>query len=374
MSIASADPAHPVRVGLIGFGLGGEVFHAPLVDANPDMRLSTVVTADSGRQARARARYPSTRVVDRVDALWEAADDHDLVIVCTPNSAHVPLGTAALEAGLPVVVDKPLAAASADGRALADLAAGRGLLLSVFQNRRWDGDFLTVRAILGRGEIGPVVRFESRFERWAPGRKEGAWRELGAPEEAGGLLFDLGSHLVDQAVQLFGPPTHVFAEVDRRRPDVEVDDDVFVELTHRGGERTHLWATVAAAIPGPRFRVLGLRGAFEKYGLDPQEAAMAAGAVPAGPGWGAEPEERWGRLSDGSTERRVPTEAGDYPAFYRGVVESLRTGAPPPVDVRDSIAGLEVLEAALRSSSTGTVIAIPPEGETSWPSTEVVPG
>ncbi len=349
----------PVRVGLIGYGLGGEVFHAPIVDANADMRLVTIVTSNPERQARARARYPSTRVVDHVERLWETADDHDLVIVCTPNAGHVPLGTVALQRDLSVVVDKPLAATAADGRALAHLAAERGLMLTVFQNRRWDGDFLTLRKLVDEDELGQVVRFESRYERWRPEPKVGAWRERGAPDEAGGLLFDLGSHLVDQALQLFGRPTHVYAEVDRRRPGVEVDDDVFVALTHPGGVHSHLWATVTAAILGPRFRVLGLRGAFEKYGIDPQEEALAAGARPGEPGWGTEPEEQWGRLAVGDTERRVETEPGDYPAFYRGVVESLRTGGDPPVDVRESIEGLEVLESARESSRTGAVVPMP---------------
>jgi predicted dehydrogenase len=352
------DPTAPVRVGLIGFGLGGEVFHAPLVDADPDMRLVTIVTSDPERQGRARARYPSTRVVDRVDGLWETAADHDLVIVCTPNVAHVPLGAAALEAGLSLVVDKPLAASSADGRTLVELAAERGLLLSVFQNRRWDGDFLTLRRLVAQDALGAVIRFESRFERWRPEHDAAEWRERGSPEEAGGLLWDLGSHLVDQAIQLFGRPTHVYAEVELRRPGVEADDDVFVALAHPGGVRAHLWASATAAILGPRFRVLGQRGAFEKRGLDPQEEALAGGARPGGPGWGVEPEELWGLLSDGRSERRVPTEPGDYPAFYRGIVESLRTGAQPPVDVGDPIEGLEVLEAARESSRTGAVVAL----------------
>ena len=180
----------------------------------------------------------------------------------------------------------------------------------------------------------------------------------GTAREAGGLLFDLGSHLVDQAIRLFGRPSHVYAEVDLRRSGVEADDDVFIALTHLGGVRTHLWASATAAIPGPRFRVPGTRGAFEKFGLDPQEDALARGASPAEPGWLTDPQETWGRLSDGASDRRVPTEAGDYPAFYRGVVDTLRTGAAPPVDVRDSIEGLEVLEAAKESSRTGAVVAL----------------
>jgi predicted dehydrogenase len=353
-----ADPAAPIRVALIGFGLGGEVFHAPLVHAEPDLALTTIVTSDPARRERAAARYPDASLVERADALWERPGAHDLVIVCTPNVAHVPLATAALGAGLPVVVDKPLAASAADGRALASLAAERGVLLSVFQNRRWDGDFLTVRKLIADGELGDVFRFASRFERWQPRRGDG-WRERGAPEQGGGLLWDLGSHLVDQAIRLFGRPTHVYAETDLRRPGVEIDDDVFVALTHPGGVRSHLWASASAAIGGPRFHVLGSRGAFEKHGLDPQEDALASGATPTDPGFGLDPPDRWGRWSDGTTDRMVPTEPGGYAAYYRGIAHALRTGGPPPVDVRDAIEGLEVLEAARESARTGTVVTLP---------------
>lgn len=348
-------PSRRVRVAVIGFGLGGRVFHAPLVAARPDMELVSIVTADPGRRQQARQRHPEARLLDRADALWEAAGDHDLVVVTTPNRSHVPLTAAALGAGLAVVVDKPMAPTAAEGQRLVDEAAARGLLLTVFQNRRWDGDFLTVRRLVADGAVGPVVRFESRFERWRPERRVGAWRERGGPE-GGGLLLDLGSHLVDQAMVLFGPPAAVYAELDRRRPGAEVDDDCFVALEHAGGVRSHLWASSVARLPGPRFRVLGLRGAYEKCGLDPQEAALAAGERPAGPQWGREPEDRWGTLGDGEGERRVETLPGDYPAFYAGVARALLDGGAPPVDPRDAVAGLRVLEAAARSAATRAVV------------------
>ncbi len=347
------------RVALIGYGLGGRVFHAPLIASVPGLSLVTIVTSDPGRQAEARERYPSSRVVEGPEAIWDSAAEHDLVVVSTPNSSHVPLGLAALEAGLPVVIDKPLAATAEDGRLLAAAAGARGLLLSVFQNRRWDGDFLTVRRLIDEDVLGPVHRFESRYERWRPEPKAGAWRERGAPEEAGGLLFDLGSHLADQALQLFGRPIHVYAEVERRRPGVEVDDDVFIGLTHRNGIRSHLWASVVAAILGPRFRVLGLRGAFEKYGMDVQEDALVAGGLPVDPDWGREPAEQWGRLSTGGDVREVETEPGAYHRYYAGIAEALRSGGPPPVDVQDSITVLEVLEAARESARTGKVVELP---------------
>ena len=352
----SIDEANPIRVALIGFGLGGAVFHAPLVSTTPGMTLATVVTSDPERQARARARYPEARIVPNVDGLWELAPEHDLVVVATPNRFHVPLGLAALEAGLSVVVDKPMAPSAEDGRRLIAAASERGLPLSVFQNRRWDGDFLTVRRLLSEDALGPIVRFESRFERWRPAPREDAWRERGDPEEAGGLLFDLGSHLIDQAVQLFGAPTSVYAEVDRRRAGAEVDDDVFVALTHPGGVRSHLWMSVLAAIRGPRLRLLGLRAAYEKFGLDPQEDALAAGSQPTEPNWGREPEAGWGRLSTGDEERPVETEAGAYPDYYRGMARAIREGTPVPVDPRESVAVLEIIGSALESSRTGTVV------------------
>jgi predicted dehydrogenase len=350
--------AEPIRCAVIGYGLAGAVFHAPLIATTSGMTLRSVVTADPDRRSRARREHPDVRVLDDVGALWERASEHDLVVVATPNRFHVPLALAALEVGLPVVIDKPMAPTSEEGRRVMAAADERGLLLTVFQNRRWDGDFLTVRRLLAEGALGPIVRFESRFERWRPAVREGAWRERGDPEEAGGLLFDLGSHLIDQAVGLFGPPSRVYAEVDRRRPDAEIDDDVFVALTHDDGVRSHLWMSVLAAIRGPRMRVLGMRAAYEKYGLDVQEEALGDGSWPNDATWGREPAERWGRLSSDDGDRIVETEAGAYPAFYRGVVGSLRDGRPPPVDPREAVTVLEIVEAAQESGRNGTVVTI----------------
>ncbi|HEY8115801.1 MAG TPA: Gfo/Idh/MocA family oxidoreductase [Actinomycetota bacterium] len=351
-------PRDPITVALIGYGLAGAVFHGPLVSSTPGMSLATIVTGDPGRRARASSKHPDAVLLDDVEALWERAADHDLVVVATPNRSHVPLALAALEAGLPVVIDKPVAPTAAEGRRLVAEAAERDLLLTVFQNRRWDGDFLTVRRLLSEDALGPIVRFESRFERWRPRVSEGVWRERGDPQEAGGLLFDLGSHLIDQAVVAFGPPRTVYAEVDRRRPHAEVDDDVFIALEHGSGVRSHLWMSVLAAIRGPRIRLLGLRAAFEKFGLDVQEQALSEGALPDDPAYGREPPERWGRLSNGEDERTIETEPGAYQEFYRGVAASLREGTPPPVDPHDSVMGLEIIEAAQESARTERVIAV----------------
>lgn len=343
-------PAPDLRVGLLGYGLAGSVFHAPLIATTPGLRLAAVVTSQNQRAAQARRDHPEIEVVATADLLWERAASLDLVVIATPNRTHVPLARAALEAGLPVVVDKPLAVSAADARDLVREAAHRDLLLTVFQNRRWDGDYLTLRRLLGAGALGDVLRYESRFERWRPTPK-GGWREHGDPEEAGGLLYDLGSHLIDQALHLFGPVSRVYAEVIRQRDSAEVDDDTFIALTHDSGVRSHLWMSAVAARPGPRFRVLGTRAAYTKHGLDVQEEALRAGSRPDTPDWGSEPPDRWGELGAGDETKPVQTEPGAWPQFYAGVVRALREGAPPPVDPRDSIAVLEVIAKAFATAA-----------------------
>ena len=347
---------HRIRVGLIGYGLAGAVFHGPLVASEPGMVVRSVVTGDPERQAQARTTHPDAEILPNIDGLWAAAPDHDLVVIGTPNRFHAPITLRALEEGLHVVIDKPMAPSATQGQHVVEEAKARGLLLTVFQNRRWDGDFLTVRRLLHEGALGEVVRFESRFERWRPALTEGAWRERGGPEEAGGLLFDLGAHLIDQAVQLFGPPMRVYAEVDLRRPEAEVDDDAFVALEHANGVRSHLWMNVLAAIRDPRMRVLGLSGTYEKYGLDVQEEALANGMRPGDPDWGREPADAWGRLVTDDGERTVETEPGAYERFYAGVVEALRSSGPPPVDPLDSVRVLRIIEASFESARSGSVV------------------
>lgn len=346
-----------LRIGLIGYGLAGAAFHAPLIAATPGLRLAAVVTRNPERVRQAQQDHPAARIVATPEALWDQVDALDLIVVASPNRTHVPLAQAALEAGLPVVVDKPLAPTAAEARRLVEAARQRGLLLTVFQNRRWDGDFLTVQRLLAEDAFGEVLRFESRFERWRPVPK-GGWREQGAAEEAGGLLYDLGSHLIDQALQLFGPVEHVYAELDARRPGAEVDDDTFVALTHASGVRSHLWMSAVAAQLGPRMRVLGRRAAYVKHGLDVQEAALRQGARPDQTGWGEEPPEQWGRLGAGDDFAPVRTEPGAYPRFYAGVRDALRDGAAPPVDPAEAVAGLDVIEAAQRSAAERRVVRV----------------
>jgi scyllo-inositol 2-dehydrogenase (NADP+) len=354
----------PLKVALVGYGLAGSVFHAPLIAATEGLVLDTVVTSSDERRAQALAAFPSLRFTASPEEVWKRAGELDLVVIASPNKTHVPLATAALDAGLPVVVDKPVAGTAAEARALAALAEERGLLLSVFQNRRWDNDFLTLKRLVDDGELGEVQRFESRFERWRPQLK-GGWRESGAPEEIGGLLYDLGSHVVDQALTLFGPVTQVYAESDVRRPGAEADDDTFFALTHAGGVRSHLYVSATTAQLGPRFRVLGSTAGYVKYGLDPQEAALREGRRPgtADEAWGIEPESQWGRMGAGESPLTgggtpVPTEAGDYPAYYAAVAGALRTGTAPPVTAEQAAAALEVLEAARRSAREGVTVRL----------------
>ncbi|MFI0896721.1 Gfo/Idh/MocA family oxidoreductase [Streptomyces sp. NPDC020983] len=350
--------AAPLRVALVGYGPAGSFFHAPLIAATPGLHLDTIVTGNRERRAQARAGHPGVTFAETADELWPRAAELDLVVIASPNRTHVPLATAALEAGLPVVVDKPLAATAAEARALAALAEDRGLLLTVFQNRRWDSDFLTLRELLAHRELGEIHRFESRFERWRP-QPKGGWRESGDPGEIGGLLYDLGSHLVDQALTLFGPVRTVYAESDVRRPAAAADDDDFIALTHRNGVRSHLWMSATASRLGPRFRVLGSIGGYVTYGLDPQEAALREGRRPGeGTGWGAEPEDAWGTAGTDEAARPVPSEPGDYPAFYAAVATALRDGTPPPVTAREAAATIEVIEAARQSALTGQAVTL----------------
>jgi predicted dehydrogenase len=354
----SIDPLRPLRVGLLGYGLAGRVFHAPLITATPGLALAAVVTRDPERRAALRAAYPQVAALETAEELWARASELDLVVVATPNKSHVPLARAAIEAGLAVVIDKPFAPSAEAARALVREAGSRGRLLTVFQNRRWDGDFLTVQKLVTTGALRAVHRFESRFERWSPVPRAG-WREVADPEEAGGLLFDLGAHLIDQALQLFGPARTVYAELDIRRPSVVIDDDTFVALTHASGVRSHLWMSKAAIQRGPRFRVLGERAGFTKYGLDGQEAAMAAGGVPGSPGWGEEPAERWGLVGEEGTAQPIATEPGNYLRFYEGVAAAVRNGSQMPVDPGESIATLDVIAAARRSAAERAVIQLP---------------
>ena len=347
----------PARVALIGYGLAGSAFHAPLIVAVQRLRLDAIVTRDPARRAQAQRDHPQARIIDTADQLWQNAHDYELIVVATPNSTHVPLALAAIRAGIAVVVDKPFAPTPEEGRAVVEEAKKQRVLLTVFQNRRWDGDYLTVRRLLAEDALGTVFRFESRFERWRPIPKRG-WRELSDPNEAGGVLYDLGSHLIDQALQLFGPVAAVYAELQSRREGWEVDDDAFVALTHASGVRSHISVGTLVSRQDARYRLLGSRAGYVKFGVDVQEAALRAGERADRPDWGEEPSDHWGTLGAGDDVRPVRTERGDYVAYYRAVAAAILDGSPPPVDPSDAVRGLEIIAAARRSAAGRSVVTL----------------
>ena len=317
------DSGFKYKVALIGFGAAGRIFHAPFIACTENLELSAIVTADSVRAAQAREEYPDARILASASDVFKASADYDLVVVAAPNKHHYTLAKSALDAGCPVVVDKPLAASSRQIRELIDLSHKQQKFLTVFQNRRFDGDFLTLRSIIDKNMLGRIIRFESRFERFRPNPKADAWRESADPAEAGGLLYDLGSHLIDQACVLFGEPHSVYAEVNTVRPSAQVDDDVFLALTFKNDVVAHIWANVISRIPGPRFALMGLNGTFEKYGLDPQEDTLKAGGRPGNAGWGQDSESDWGDIHttiDGlEVCEKLKSEDGAYQLFYSNI-------------------------------------------------------
>jgi predicted dehydrogenase len=347
----------PLRVGLIGFGLAGSVFHAPLIAATPALRLTTIVTADEARRRQAAAEYPDARLVRTADELLADPSALDLVVIASPNRTHVPLAIQSLRAGLHVVVDKPFAATAAEGLRVIEEAERAGRHVTVFQNRRWDGDFLTLRRLIDAGTLGDIMRIESRFERWRPVPRPG-WKESGDVEDATGVLYDLGSHLIDQVLVLFGPAASVYAELRRRRPTSEVVDDAFVAITHASGVQSHLHTNMISAQPGPRYRVLGTRATFTKFGLDVQEAALRSGARPGDDGWGEESPGDWGSVSDSEKIERVRSERGAYETFYARVAAALRGDGALPVDARDAVATAAVIDAAMSSADEGRIVSI----------------
>jgi predicted dehydrogenase len=349
-----SDPgARPIRTAVIGFGTSGRIFHAPFLEADPDFSLDAIVTRDQGRRAAAEVRHPGARIIETPDQLFADAAQLDLVVIGSPSGTHAAMTDAALEAGLDVVVDKPFAVTADEGRALIAKAERLGRRLTVFQNRRWDGDFRTVRALIAEGRLGDIRRFESRFEWWKP-EPGASWKTEATAAEGGGILYDLGTHLIDQAVQLFGPVGDLYAEIARRRVDTAADDDVFLALQHRSGVTSHLWMNAVAPQFGPRFRVLGSTAGYTSWGLDVQEPSLLAGAQPTDPGFGETPEARWGVVGvDGHTTPHR-TERGDYGAFYRQLAVALLDGGPLPVDPADAVDVLEIIERALAVSDRVT--------------------
>ncbi|WP_311211981.1 MULTISPECIES: Gfo/Idh/MocA family oxidoreductase [unclassified Arthrobacter] len=342
--------SQPIRTAVAGFGLSGSVFHAPYIASNPAYSLAVISTSDEARQAKAKDRYPQATIVSTPADILALSDQLDLIVLGTPPATHYALAKAALEAGLDVVVDKPFVVHSAQGEELIHLAANLGRVLTVYQNRRWDGDSLTVRKLLDAGTLGTVTRFEVGMERWAPEIAK-AWKASAAAEDGGGVLFDLGTHVLDLCLQFFGPATVTYAEIQARRPQESVDDDVFLALRHQSGVVSHVTINLTSHLHGPRFRILGTEGGFVKFGTDPQEPYVLGGGLPTDPRYGVEPAENHGTLELNGQRIEVPTERGAYPEFYRILADKLDDGGaasalPLPVDPAGSVAVLKLIEQA----------------------------
>ncbi len=337
----------PVRFGLVGYGFGGRYFHAPLLAAAPECELLGVVTTSPERRAQVAAEHPGLRTFTSLEELADAGAE--AVAISTPADTHTPLTEQALGLDLAVVCDKPFALDAAAATRSVELAERLGLPLSPYQNRRWDSDFRTVRRLAADGVLGQILRFESRFERLAPDTGPGA--------AGGGTLLDFGSHLVDQALLVVGPVASVYAEW--RLRDNGLDDDVFVALTHGSGARSHLWGSWSQGAPGPRFRVTGTTGSYVNGTLmDGQEDLLLAGHTPRslGPAWGAEPALRWGRVHRGDDGEPVTTENGAWNTFYPAFARAVRGLGSVPVEPRDAIASMTVLDAARLSATDGGVV------------------
>lgn len=340
-----------VGVGLLGYGPAGEFFHAPLLVAEPRFALRAISTSNAERATRAAAL---AKVVASPDALLEDPSI-DLVVIATPSDSHFPLAAAALRAGKHVVIDKPFVARASQADELIALAARERRVLTAFQNRRWDGDFRTVRSVIASGRLGRIVRYEAWWDRYRPAIRDN-WRDR--PGEAAGLAYDLGSHLVDQLLQLFGVPQSIDADLAMLRAGSPVCDHFEIRCIY-DGMRASVGAATLAVHARPRFAVHGERASFVKYGVDPQEAQLRAGLGPNDARFGIEPAELAGEIVDADGTRDVvPTERGDYPSFYAGVAATIVDGTPVPVDPRDARRGLALLELAERSSTDGRRIEL----------------
>lgn len=355
----------PLSVVVVGYGFGGRVFHAPLVAVTPGLSLDAIVTGDRDRRAQAEHDHPGVAIYPTVEEAWSAG--HDLAAISTANVTHVPFASTALAAGMHVVLDKPIAATAQEAAVLAERAAAADRLLVPFQNRRWDSDIRTARRIAASGVLGTVHRFESRITKMRVVPKAG-WRGSAAPEDMGGMLYDLGIHAVDQAIALMGPVVSVGCWARSVRPGDPTDDDTTLVLTHDSGAISVLTVGQAHAFTEPRMLLLGTRGGLRIDPADDQEPDMLTGMSPASPEWGVRRPgtEAWLRTYDDDsvmTQERIPLERGAWPDFYAGVEQAIRGLRPTPVPITDAIADARVLDAARAAWATGTVVRLdPPAG------------
>ncbi len=334
-----------IRTALVGYGSVGEKMHGPLISVCEDLELVAVVERN---QERSIEKYPQVTVFKSLEALLEA-DAADLIVIVTPNEFHFPYAKMALEAGKHVVVDKPVTVHSQDARILHQIAEEKGLVLSVFQNRRWDGDIQTIEKLLHEGTLGRIVHFESHFDRFRPQLADN-WREKDVP--GNGITFDLGTHLIDQTIMLFGKPKWVYAEILKQRKGAVADDFFDITLMYEG-MKARLTASVMVNAPLPKFLVLGERGSYVKYGLDVQEKAFKSGQIPGGANWGLEDADSWGSLHLENGIVSYPTERGDYRHFYQNLADTILGQGSLKVKMEQAILVLEIIESAFLSNKEG---------------------
>jgi scyllo-inositol 2-dehydrogenase (NADP+) len=349
-----------IGVAIIGYGISGSVFHAPVIQATEGFQIRAVVTSDADRASRAHRDLPSARIVATADQLWQLDETVDLIVIASANRAHFEHAAAALRLGKTVVVDKPLTPTVGEAAKLLKLADASPGLLTVYQNRRWDDDFRTLQALIAEQRLGPPLRLESRLE-FCTAFNPRAWREDPDPDAGGGVLLDLGSHLIDQVLELFPRPTSIYSEIHCRRPGAAVDDDCFVAITF-GEISTHLWMSKVAHRPGPRFRYAALGGTWECSGLDPQWQALADRRRPQT--WTRQAKSRHASIThhsqDGShVTQTTPLLCGDYRMFYEQLRNAIQGSGPVPVEPQAALRTLEVIEAARQSAVTRAIIEIP---------------
>ena len=345
------------KVGLIGYGFAGKTFHASTLVITEGLELTKVV---SSAPTKVRADLPSVEVVGQPEALFNDPDI-DLVVIATPNLSHYPLAKAALQAGKHVVVDKPFTIYSHEAQELIRLAEENKRVLTVYQSRRWDGDFLTLKALLATGLPGEIYSFENRYDRFRPEIKV-RWREQALP--GSGILYDLGAHLIDQSIQLFGLPRAITADLRQQRPGTQTTD-YFHLLLDYDALQVILHSSCLVKQPGPRFQLHGNRGSFVKYGMDPQEAALLRGERPGpqNPAWGRETPEWYGELTTkfGELEiskAKIETLPGDYPGFYKQLQACLAGNGPIPVLASEAAKNIELIEKAILSSNERRTIRL----------------
>lgn len=337
-----------INVGLVGYGFSGAVFHAPIINRVQGLRLSKVVSTNAEKVTQDN---PHAAVVDNVNDLFNDPSI-DLVVISSPNTTHFPFAFEALQAGKHVVIEKPFVNVVSEGEVLLHLAKEKNLLLSVYHNRRWDGDFLTVQRLIESGDLGEIHTFESHFDRFVPVVSNN-WREKDQP--GSGTLFDLGSHLIDQALVLFGTPQTIFADIGTQRNSAEADDYFHLLLKYEK-TRVILHSSMLMKQQGPRFQVHGTKGSFVKYGYDSQEDLLIKGVKPGDTAWGMEEPEHYGVLTIEdrlSSERIIETETGCYECFYKGIAESIHSGQPAPVRAEEATNTIRIIEAAKQSARLG---------------------